>query len=231
MLETLIEFHEKRLSLAQSVLDADGSLFTDQQKSAARIDAAQHRTFLETLRSAQAELAGDYALWMHAKRGSVYQEVGTLIVQTDTPVVDNDELVLYRDNRSGRWFGRLPEEFRDGRFLPVVQAEAIEDAEVIQTGENTFLVVEDDLPEAGRKLLSDQGLHPEDVQVQIITGEDDDRHWFFSRRGWIHLRTDRQFEVGPEETDDEDMWGRWKVLDIQPPAEQGGRWRVRVKRF
>lgn len=52
----------------------------------------------------------------HVKRGSMYQLLGMGTVQTETPIYDNDHLVVYRGPNNALWF-RRPEEFNDGRFV------------------------------------------------------------------------------------------------------------------
>lgn len=54
----------------------------------------------------------------HKKQDSVYQLTGQALVQTDTPIVDNDIVNTYC-NRDGEQYARKPSEFNDGRFITV----------------------------------------------------------------------------------------------------------------
>ena len=51
----------------------------------------------------------------HKKRGSVYQFLGQALIQTDTPIVDNDIVNIYCNDAGGQ-YARKPSEFNDGRF-------------------------------------------------------------------------------------------------------------------
>lgn len=55
--------------------------------------------------------------WRHKARGTTYSIVDAQgVVQTSTPLVDYDIVVIYRDEKTGRHCVRLPSEFMDGRF-------------------------------------------------------------------------------------------------------------------
>ncbi|USN15284.1 hypothetical protein KIKIMORA_01380 [Brevundimonas phage vB_BpoS-Kikimora] len=51
----------------------------------------------------------------HIKRGGAYTLYGAGIIQTETPLKDGDNVVIYRDE-DGRWWARPPIEMYDGRF-------------------------------------------------------------------------------------------------------------------
>lgn len=53
----------------------------------------------------------DIDRWRHLKRDSLYDVVGTLTVQTDVPIQDNDVLTVYASVKDGEIFGRRPIEF------------------------------------------------------------------------------------------------------------------------
>ena len=59
----------------------------------------------------------------HKKRGTVYDIVGPAIAQCDRPIVDYDELVVYKDPFSGQLWVRPKHEMNDGRFA--VEASAV----------------------------------------------------------------------------------------------------------
>lgn len=55
--------------------------------------------------------------WRHRKRGSTYTIVDAQgIVQTGTPLVDYDMVVIYKDEKTEWYYVRSPKEFMDGRF-------------------------------------------------------------------------------------------------------------------
>lgn len=56
----------------------------------------------------------------HKKRGSVYRVLHRgAILQTDSPLDDYAELVVYQDPKDGRVWVRPVSEFDDGRFETV----------------------------------------------------------------------------------------------------------------
>lgn len=58
--------------------------------------------------------------YQHIKRQSLYDALGTIRVQSDKPVLDNDQLILYRAREDGLLWGRPPIEFFDSeRFKPM----------------------------------------------------------------------------------------------------------------
>lgn len=57
----------------------------------------------------------------HVKRGSLYQELGPGLLQTDESLVDNARLVIYRGTLGDLW-ARREAEFDDGRFERVDHA-------------------------------------------------------------------------------------------------------------
>lgn len=117
MLQALIDHHKKQLAAAQSVLDTDGNLFSPEMRERARIEAARERDFIRILETANSQL-GRGEKYRHLKRGSTYSVLGQGIAQCDTPIQDNDALILYRDGQ-GRFFARHVDEFHDGRFEKV----------------------------------------------------------------------------------------------------------------
>jgi hypothetical protein len=58
-------------------------------------------------------------LFRHRKRGSVYTMVGSAKLQTDTPLSDMAEVIIYRHVETGQLWARPPSEFYDGRFDPL----------------------------------------------------------------------------------------------------------------
>lgn len=69
--------------------------------------------------SATASTEGAAPHWRHRKRGTVYAEVGLARLQTDEPLSDMQEVLVYRDVNDGRLWARTPAMFHDGRFEPV----------------------------------------------------------------------------------------------------------------
>lgn len=57
--------------------------------------------------------------WRHARRGTYYEEIGEVVLQTGDLIGDCTNLVLYRD-RDGNLWARPAAEFHDGRFERVV---------------------------------------------------------------------------------------------------------------
>jgi hypothetical protein len=55
----------------------------------------------------------------HVKRGTIYDLVCVASVQTDTPLADYDQVMVYRGEDGQTWVRPLGE-FNDGRFVPVV---------------------------------------------------------------------------------------------------------------
>ncbi len=54
----------------------------------------------------------------HVKRGTVYDLVCVAMVQTDTPLNDYDQVMIYRGEDGQTWVRPLSE-FNDGRFEPI----------------------------------------------------------------------------------------------------------------
>lgn len=119
MLDTLITHHKKQLANAQSVLDADGNLFSHPMREMARLEAAREREFIRTLEAAQAIL-GRGKKYRHLQRGSTYSVLGQGLAQCASPIEDNDAVVVYRDDQ-GRFFARHVDEFHDGRFEEIAE--------------------------------------------------------------------------------------------------------------
>jgi hypothetical protein len=53
--------------------------------------------------------------WRHKKRGTVYTEVGTAVLQSAAPIGDSERLMIYR-GEDGQLWARPFSEFMDGRF-------------------------------------------------------------------------------------------------------------------
>ncbi len=56
--------------------------------------------------------------WKHKKRGHTYEWMRVAKVQTSKPIDENDEVVVYRDEKDV-WWVRPVGEFLDGRFKKV----------------------------------------------------------------------------------------------------------------
>src|SRR6478752_2736364 len=68
--------------------------------------------------------------FLHIKTDGLYDVLGSIIVQTDTPILDKEIPVLYTGGKDGQrlLFGRKPTEFFDAaRFRPVGPIELIGD--------------------------------------------------------------------------------------------------------
>lgn len=61
--------------------------------------------------------------WKHKRRGSTYEWLRTAKVQTSKPINENDEVVVYRDEKD-IWWVRPVGEFFDGRFRKTETVEA-----------------------------------------------------------------------------------------------------------
>jgi hypothetical protein len=60
--------------------------------------------------------------YRHLKRGGEYEVISrNAKVQCDDPLLDGEDVVIYRDAK-GRYWARHPEEFDDGRFEPLPPA-------------------------------------------------------------------------------------------------------------
>lgn len=55
------------------------------------------------------------ARYRHKKRGGVYDCVSHASLQTDKPIEDGCDLVIYQ-GEDGKWWARPTAEFHDGRF-------------------------------------------------------------------------------------------------------------------
>lgn len=53
------------------------------------------------------------------RKGGFYTEIGEGKVQTDTPLVDYDEVTVYRSEADGSVWVRPTKEFNDGRFIGI----------------------------------------------------------------------------------------------------------------
>lgn len=73
--------------------------------------------------------------YLHIKRDSLYDVMGRLTLQTDTPLLDNAPLIVYRARSDGALWGRSPEEFfHASRFRPVGRMTVIGDKVSKATG-------------------------------------------------------------------------------------------------
>jgi hypothetical protein len=57
----------------------------------------------------------------HVKRGTIYDLVCVASIQTDTPLNDYDQVMVYKGEDGQTWVRPLTE-FNDGRFEPVVRS-------------------------------------------------------------------------------------------------------------
>lgn len=212
MLASLIEHHEEIIAEAQRRLDEEGNRCDGRGGSPTRtID--EHKPLLETLRAAQAALAGDYPLWMHAKRGTVYHEVGEIMVQCDFSIQDDEVLKLYRDVDSGKWFGRRPDEFMDGRFLPVVKCDPADGTEFVHFEGVAVGIPKDATPEeqaAFDKLRDEKAL-----TVTVFLQTDDwEKEWTFTPEQFTTFARSGRFEITAAETADPLLVGKWIASSI-----------------
>jgi hypothetical protein len=53
--------------------------------------------------------------YRHRRRGTLYKVVGRAVLQTDRPLADDEELVVY-EGKDGHLWARPIDEFYDGRF-------------------------------------------------------------------------------------------------------------------
>lgn len=58
----------------------------------------------------------------HVKRGTIYELVSVASIQTDTPLNDYDQVMVYRGEDGQVWVRPLAE-FNDGRFEPIAPGE------------------------------------------------------------------------------------------------------------
>lgn len=52
----------------------------------------------------------------HVKRGTVYKIIGEAKIQTDIPLTDYDDVIVYQGESDGHIWVRRKTEFEDGRF-------------------------------------------------------------------------------------------------------------------
>ncbi|AFU88529.1 hypothetical protein CcrSwift_gp211 [Caulobacter phage CcrSwift] len=69
----------------------------------------------DALKAFLAELPRGMRRFRHKKRGGEYALVGTIRIQCETPVLDDETLLTYLDAEGQMW-GRREAEFMDGRF-------------------------------------------------------------------------------------------------------------------
>lgn len=69
----------------------------------------------DALKAFLAELPRGMRRFRHKKRGGDYALVGTVRIQCETPVLDDETLLAYIDAQGQMW-GRREAEFMDGRF-------------------------------------------------------------------------------------------------------------------
>jgi hypothetical protein len=72
--------------------------------------------YLAALPPAPADVAGLVMKARHRKRGTTYTIEGSAHLQTDTPLSDMAELIVYRSDHDGSLWVRPTTEFNDGRF-------------------------------------------------------------------------------------------------------------------
>lgn len=68
-----------------------------------------------------------FSQWLHIGRGTSYVALGSVRIQSEIPIIDGNELLLYQDRHSGNYAARPPNEFLDGRFLTIVTPPPITD--------------------------------------------------------------------------------------------------------
>lgn len=196
MLQTVIDHHLSAYAVAEAKEDEH--------------EKCKHRELLSLLRDAQTELSGNYPQHRHRRRGTVYNEIGTVMVQsTHRSLRDEDVLVLYRSVDDGAWYARPADEFGDGRFEPGAALSAYQEAVTRVTHE-------------GERLSYGT------VEAVLVTGDMDDRVWRFLLPEWRAFRDDPTFSIDHRDTDDEDMWGNWRLTQVVP--RQGLRPRVLIER-
>lgn len=197
MLNDLIAVHQKRLDAAQAVLDADGNLYTHDQRANARIEAAQEREHLRQLRAAQAKLGvADCPRFRHKKRGDIYVEMDIAIAQCSATIHDNDPVTVYRGS-NGQLYVRPPEEFGDGRFEPLDGVEPLREYE--RRGRHKL------------RLHFRQGF--QDTWVNLMIAGRVVR-WSFSAQAWNAMLRDANymFRIDAQQTEDESLHGDWRAV-------------------
>lgn len=115
VLTEMLEHHTKRLHSLDVRIEGVGAGASRDAMTNEVGYLKPERDALEAAVLAQREIAARPTV-THLKRGSHYDEYGRGILQTERPLKDNDEIVIYRDRLSRRWFVRPPTEMDDGRF-------------------------------------------------------------------------------------------------------------------
>jgi hypothetical protein len=84
---------------------------------------AQHRFEQSEIEKAelltQIQFQGKPVQMRHVRRGTIYDLVCVASIQTDTPLNDYDQVMVYRGEDGQTWVRPLSE-FNDGRFEPVI---------------------------------------------------------------------------------------------------------------
>lgn len=205
-LSNLLRYHRAKVAQAKLTLENENRMYPAHAVASASHELQVHAEHVRTLEEFQAELQDDFPLWLHVKRGDgVYAEVGVAIAQCEAPIQDSDHVVLYR-GENGAWWIRPPEEFRDGRFVQVEKAEP----------ESGFVHYEGTViggyPEALPPPAADGS-----ITLMFVTGVLDDTLMTFSQEQWAGIVGEiveaARFRLGPSETDKEDYWGEWRVIE------------------
>jgi hypothetical protein len=97
--------------LEQELIGADADMLLEKSDTSPSIWA-------DKLRALSAPVAGADAgmRYRHIKRGSTYTVVGEARIQSDEPLFDMSDVVIYRCDEHGGLWARPPAEFNDGRF-------------------------------------------------------------------------------------------------------------------
>lgn len=225
LLRDIIAHHERKLAAALEVIADENHMFTDEVKDALRSEAELHREYVRRMNLVVAE-EQDFPILRHLKKGSLYFEIGTAIVQTYHTISDEDVLTLYR-GQDGQWFVRPPQEMTDGRFEPVdaivrpLRTKALPPMSRPQ-GPSMVTAMEMLNDNDLRALVDGELDMGSEVKVILKTGEDDDRNRTMSLEGLTQIVETRHLSITHDsDPDDEDMWGEYYVKDVIGHARPG----------